>query len=195
MKSRGFVFFAEGEEYFRQAYLAALSIRASDNKYPVSVVTNCVSDDKHREIFDEVIDIPWYNHDNTLLKTENRWKIYHATPYDETIVLDSDVLVLQNLEYFWNSVKNYDLYFPTRVFTYRKELVETDFYRKAFTANDLPNFYNVLHYFKKCNWTKQFYEWVETVNNNWNCFMVTFVKNTIQNIQVWTLPLLLFLKY
>jgi len=176
MKSRGFVIFAEGEEYFRQAYLAGLSIQAAGNKYPVSVITNCVSDNKHREIFDKIIEIPWYKQDNTLLKTENRWKVYHATPYDETIVLDSDVLVLQDLEYFWNSVKNYNLYFPTRVFTYRKELIETDFYRKAFIANDLPNFYNVLHYFKKCNWTKQFYEWVEIVNNNWELFYGNFCK-------------------
>jgi len=176
MKSRGFVIFAEGEEYFRQAYLAALSIRATGNKYPVSVITNCTADTKHRIIFSKIIEIPWYKQDNTLLKTENRWKIYHASPYEETIVLDSDVLVLQDLEYFWNSVENYNLYFPTRVFTYRKELVESDFYRKAFSANDLPNFYNAVHYFRKCDWTKQFYEWVEIVNNNWELFYGNFCK-------------------
>jgi len=176
MKSRGFVIFAEGEEHFRQAYLAALSIQASRNQYPVSVVTNCSLKTKYFDIFDKILDIPWYKQDNTLLKTENRWKVYHASPYNETIVLDSDILVLQNLEYFWNLMQNYNLYFPSRVFTYRKELVDSDFYRKAFYANDLPNFYNAVHFFRKCDQTKQFYEWVELVNNNWELFYGNFCK-------------------
>lgn len=170
MQGKGFVIFAEGEEYVRQAYLAALSIRASDNKFPVSIVTSNTVSEKYGSVFDKIIEIPWYKPASSKLKTENRWKVYHATPYYETIVLDSDVLVLQDLEYFWNFVQNYNLYFPTRVFSYRKELITLDYYRKAFTANNLPNFYNAVHYFKKNDWTKQFFEWVELVNNNWELF-------------------------
>lgn len=170
MQNKGFVIFAEGYDYVRQAYLTALSIRASGNQFPVSIVTSDIVPDNFSWIFDKIIKIPWYEPGKSDLKTENRWKIYHATPYEETIVLDSDVLVLQDLEYFWNFVQNYNLYYPTRVFTYRKELVTSDYYRKAFTANNLPNFYNAVHYFKKTDWTKQFFEWVETVTNNWELF-------------------------
>lgn len=170
MQGKGFVVFAEGEEYVRQSYLAALSIKASGNQFPISIVTSDTVCEKYSWIFDKIIDIPWYKPAKSRLKTENRWKVYHATPYYETIVLDSDVLVLQDLEYFWNFVQNYNLYYPTQVFTYRKELITSDYYRKAFTANNLPNFYNVMHYFKKNDWTKQFFEWVETVTNNWELF-------------------------
>jgi len=170
MQAKGFVIFAEGEEYIRQAYLACLSIVASKNRYPVSLITSDTVSEKYRDIFDNIIDIPWYKSSETDLCAENRWKIYHASPYYETIVLDSDVLVLQDLEQFWNFANNYDLYYPTNVFTYRKEKITSDYYRKAFTANNLPNLYNAVHYFKKTDWTKHFFEWVETVTHNWELF-------------------------
>lgn len=176
MKARGFLIFAQGSEHFQQAYLAALSLKASHNKYPVSVVTDCESNAKYDEVFDEVLDIPWQTQDETEFKTQNRWKLYHVTPYSETIVLDSDVLVLQNLEYFWNLLGSYDLFFPTSVFTYRRELVTTDFYRRAFIANNLPNLYNAVHYFRKSDFALEFYKWVETVNNNWQLFYGNFCK-------------------
>lgn len=170
MKQRGYCIFADGDRYVEQAYLCALSISATCNSYPVSLITNDSVSKKYRQIFDEIVEIPWYKRDNTLLKTENRWKIYHATPYEETVVIDSDVLFLQNLDYAWNLFENYDIYYPTRVFTYRSELVESDYYRKSFTANDLPNFYNCLHYFKKSERAKEFFSWVECISNNWELF-------------------------
>jgi hypothetical protein len=174
MSNRGFLIYAEGSDYFEQAYLCALSLKATDNKFPISIVTDQPVEQKHKDIFDHILDIPWYKQTNTRLKTENRWKLYHASPYEKTIVLDSDVLVLQNLDYFWGFVENYNLYYPTTVFTYRKEEITSDYYRKAFTANNLPNFYNCVHYFKKTDWTKQFFHWVETITNNWELFYGQF---------------------
>jgi len=174
MKSNGFVIYAEGEEYVKQAYLAALSLKASGNRYPISVITNNTVKTKYSQIFDQVINIPWYAKSKTDLCTENRWKIYHSSPYERTIVIDSDVLVLEDLEYFWNFTKNYDLYFPTEVFTYRKEKITNDFYRKAFTKNNLPNLYNCLHYFSKSEFSHEFYKWVELISNNWELFYGNF---------------------
>jgi hypothetical protein len=174
MSNKGFLIYAEGHEYLEQAYLCALSLKASNNEFPVSVVTNETVEQKHKDIFDKIVNIPWYTSSKTQLKTENRWKLYHASPYNETIVLDSDIIVLQNLDYFWHFLKNYNLYYPTTVFTYRKEKVTADYYRKAFTANNLPNFYNCVHYFKKTDWTKNFFHWVETITNNWELFYGQF---------------------
>lgn len=176
MSNRGFIIFADGDDYVRQAYLCAMSVRASSNEYPVSIITSNDVDQSYRWVFDQIIEIPWYKKTESRFKTEHRWKIYHATPYNETIVLDSDVLVLQNLDYLWRFLKNYDLYYPTRVFTYRKELITDDYYRKAFTANRLPNLYNTLHYFKKNNQSKEFYHWIELVSNNWELFYGNFCK-------------------
>lgn len=177
MSNKGFVIFADGHEYVKQAYLCAMSLRASKNEYPVSIVTCDIVPNEYKWVFHNIIEIPWYKKVESRFQTEHRWKIYHATPYDETVVLDSDVLVLQNLDYFWNFASNYDLYYPTKVFTYRQEIVTSDYYRKAFTTNNLPNVYNTLHYFKKSEKSKEYYTWVELINNNWELFYGHFCKN------------------
>jgi hypothetical protein len=178
MKHRGFCVFAEGEEYVKQSYLLALSLRASNNEYPISIVTCDSVPDQYSYIFDEIIPIPWYTPSKTSLKTENRWKIYHATPYEETIVLDSDVLVLQNLDFFWRFLENYAIYFTTNAFTYRKECIDNRDtpYRQAFNANQLPNFYNAVHFFRKSDFAQEFFRWVELISNNWELFYGHFCK-------------------
>jgi hypothetical protein len=178
MNSRGFLIYAEGKEYVKQAYLCALSIKASGNKYPVSIVTSNKVLKKHEKAFDKIIKVPWYEASNSRFKSENRWKLYHATPYDQTIVLDSDILVLDNQESFWKFLDNYDLYFPCKVFNYRGNLVDEKMnpYRAAFRENDLPNFYNAVHYFRKSELAHTFYEWVELVTKNWELFYGNFCK-------------------
>ena len=178
MNSRGFLIYAEGKEHVKQAYLCALSIKASGNEYPVSIVTSDKVLKKYEKVFDRIVDVPWYEASNSRFKSEHRWKLYHATPYNQTIVLDSDVLVLNDQESFWKFLDNYDLYFPCRVFNYRNTRVdeETDPYRKAFRENDLPNFYNAVHYFRKSDVAQEFYKWVELVTNNWQLFYGNFCK-------------------
>jgi hypothetical protein len=176
MSNKGFLLYAEGTEYVKQAYLTAMSIRATQNSFPVSVVTPDKLPEEYKWAFDKIIPVPWYSKSDSRFKTEHRWKLYHATPYEETVVIDTDILVLQNLDYIWGFFKNYNLYYPTRVFTYRKDLVTSDFYRKAFTANNLPNVYNTLHYFKKCDASKEYFAWVELINNNWELFYGHFCK-------------------
>jgi len=179
MSSKGFVIYAEGRDYVKQAYLAALSLKVSDNRYPVSLITNDLVSQKYRKIFDNILKIPWYKESKTGLCAENRWKIYHATPYEQTIVLDSDILVLENLDYFWQFAENFSMYFPTQVFTYRKEKITSNYYRKVFKANDLPTFYNCLHYFQKGDFAHEFYSWVELVSNNWELFYEKFCSKNL----------------
>ena len=178
MSSKGFLIYAEGEEYVKQAYLCAMSVCASHNDYPVSLVTCDTVPEEYSWIFDKIIDIPWYEATDSRFKTEHRWKLYHATPYDQTIVLDSDVLVLDDLLYFWEFLDNYNLYFPSNVFSYRNTLVDeaTNPYRAAFRENSLPNFYNAVHYFRKGSLAHEFYAWVELVTKNWELFYGNFCK-------------------
>lgn len=170
MSSRGFLVFAEGSEYVTQAYLLALSLRKFNNA-PISIVTNDIVEDT--SVFDRVITHSY--EDTGRFKTNIRKHVYNITPYDETIVLDSDTLVLHDLEYFWDLMTK-DVYYPTRVFTYRNETVTSDFYRKTFTANNLPNCYNAFFYFKKTESSKKFFDLLNTVNDNWQEFYSKFCK-------------------
>lgn len=179
MNSKGFLIYAEGREFVKQAYLCAMSILASGNQYPVSIVTNNKVPKKFSWVFDKIIDIPWYKKTSSRFKTENRWKLYHVSPYEQTIVLDSDTLVLDNQEAFWEFLDNYDLYFPSIVFDYRDKPVNesVNYYRKVFTENSLPNLYNVVHYFRKSELAHEYFRWVELVTNNWELFYGNYCQN------------------
>ena len=148
--SKGFVLYASGEDYIRQAYLCALSIKEKGNSYPITLLTDNDVENKNN-IYDKVKTIPWQTQDKSRYQISNRWKTYHATPYDETIVLDVDTLVTQNIDAWWDFFSKYELFFPTKVYTYRHEVATDRSYRKAFDANQLPDIYTGIHYFKKCN--------------------------------------------
>jgi hypothetical protein len=43
--------------------------------------------------------------------------------------------------------------------------------------NNLPSIYSALHYFKKTDMAKTFYELVKIINGNWKEFYAIFIKN------------------
>jgi len=180
--SKGFVFLAQNNEnydYVQQAYLLALSIRATQSdEYKICLVTNEKLNKKQKSVFDDVVEIPWEDAaKNSDWKIENRWKIYHATPYEENIVLDTDMIILQDISSWWDFLKNYNLFFTSKVYTYRGEVVSSDYYRKAFTENNLPNFYSGLFYFKKSDYAHDFFKITELIVNNWELFYGHYIKS------------------
>lgn len=179
--SKGIVVLAQNnakDDYVKQACLLAMSVAVTNTNTQVSVITNDTVPIEYKELFDQIIPIP-FNDDASHedWKISNRWKIYHASPYDETLVLDTDMLVLQDISAWWDFLNRYEIFFTNNVYTYRDNLVTNDYYRKIFTSNNLPNLYTGLHYFKKCNFAKEFYNWLELVSNNWELFYTQYAKN------------------
>jgi hypothetical protein len=179
--SKGYVVLAQNTDtidYVRQAYALALSLKLSQRSVSnVSIITDDVVPEEYKSVFENIIPIPWGDASaGSRFKVENRWKIYHASPYDQTVVLDTDMLVLDDLSSFWDTFEHYDVYYTGKVLDYRSKAVTSDYYRKAFTANQLPNLYSGLHYFKKGEFAKEFYSWVEIITNNWELFYGKFVS-------------------
>jgi hypothetical protein len=179
--TKGYVVLAQNTDtidYVRQAYALALSLKLSQKSVPnISIITDDIVSEEYKSVFENIIPIPWGDAAiNSRFKVENRWKIYHASPYDQTVVLDTDMLVLDDLSSFWNTFEHYDVYYTGKVSDYRNKTVTSDYYRKAFTANQLPNLYSGLHYFKKGEFAKEFYSWVEVITNNWEMFYGHFVS-------------------
>jgi hypothetical protein len=179
--TKGYVVLAQNTDtidYVRQAYALALSLKLSQKSVSnISIITDDIVPEEYKSVFENIIPIPWGDAAvNSRFKVENRWKIYHASPYDQTVVLDTDMLVLDDLSSFWNTFEYYDVYYTGKVSDYRNKTVTSDYYRKAFTANQLPNLYSGLHYFKKGEFAKEFYSWVEVITNNWEMFYGHFVS-------------------
>jgi len=171
--TRGVVVLAqnnENDDYVLQAALLAMSLR-THNTTPISLITNDKVPEEYVSLFDKIIPIPFGDAaDGSDWKVENRWKIYHASPYDETVVMDTDMLVLQNIDTWWDFLSNYELFYTSNVLTYRGEIADTSYYRKTFIDNNLPNLFCGFHYFKKCEFAQEFYAWLELVVNNWEAF-------------------------
>jgi hypothetical protein len=185
--SKGFLVFAEDsklKKYTRCAYALALSIKNHMPDASISLVSNNDIPSKYKLLFDNVIDIPWYdkNKANSTFATEERWKLYHCSPYDETIILDADMMVLSNIEHYWDELNNYNLFLTSNVLDYRGNTVKSRFYRKTFDSNQLPNLYFGLAYFKKTDFTKEYFKWVEDISNNWELFYGKFLTENYPKV-------------
>ena len=171
--SKGILVLAQNNEntnYVEQACLLAMSLSSNDSSL-ISIVTDDDVPKEYQHLFDNIIPIPFGDSaTDSSWKIENRWKLYHASPYDETIVMDTDMIILQNIDTWWKFLSNYEVFFTNSVLTYRNTIADTSYYRKTFIENDLPNVFAGFHYFKQCNFAKEFYTWLELVVNNWETF-------------------------
>jgi hypothetical protein len=182
--SKGFCLLAQNNDttdYIRQAYALALSLHKYNKGQKISLITNDPVPASYLHAFDKIIAIPWDdNAEGAKWKIQNRWKVYHASPYDETIVLEADMLILNDITHWWKELGKRDLFFVSNVRTYRDELVTSTYYRKTFKANTLPNLYSACHYFKKGDVAKEFFNLVEIIINNWQLFYGKFASEEYQ---------------
>ena len=136
-------------DYLQLAYLLALSIKNTQKEGydKVALITDDIQAVKKLKspwVFDRVI--KW--------DKETYWNgrsfMDQLSPWDHTVCLDADMLFLRDyshwIDYF---IKNSELYVANKSYTYRNEIVTNDYYRKAFTRNNLPNLYSFYTFWKK----------------------------------------------
>jgi len=182
--SNGYLIFAQNSkvDYLKQAAALSASLKINGNSQPVSVVTNDVVPTEYQTLFDQIIPIPWGDSSkHSEWKVENRWKLYHISPYEHTVVLDSDVLVTENITQAWDFLLDYDLFFTSRVYDFKSRPVVDTVYRKTFIENCLPNLYFGFHYFKKSTFAKEFYGQLEDVVKNYQEYYQGYTPNNTQS--------------
>ena len=182
--SDGFCLLAQNNaevDYIKQAYALATSIHKFNKDQNISLITNDKVPEKYKSVFDKIIDIPWTDQaKDTNWKIENRWKVYHASPYEHTIVMDVDMLVLHDITHWWKELKKRNLFFVSNVKNYRNENVTTRYYRKTWDENNLPNLYSAFYYFKKSDEAHEFFKLLEIIMINWELFYGRFAGNYYQ---------------
>jgi hypothetical protein len=114
---------------------------------------------------------------NTEWKIENKWQYFNLSPYDETIVLDSDMLFFHDISLWWEYLKDSDLEFTTHTVNYTGEKNSNYYYRKVFDENSLPNIHTALFYFKKTEENKRMFDYTKLVFENWRSFYEKLLKN------------------
>lgn len=180
---KGIVLLAQNNDihnYVEQAVALAMSVKKFNN-VPVSIITNDEVPAEFVKYFDKILPIEWGDMAfNSNWKVENRWKVYHQSPYNETIVMDTDMLVLKNIDNLWKFYSNYDLFFTTNPVTYRNEPITSTYYRQMFIDNNLPNIYSALYYFKKSKTAYNFFTYLELVIKNFDKFQTDLCPKTTQ---------------
>jgi len=136
-------------DYLKCAYAAALSIK--NTQKPGYDQVALVIDDplavkalKSPWVFDYVIE--W--------KQEKHWDgrswMDKLSPFANTVCIDADMLFLRDYSHWIDYlIESKDLYVANKAFTFRGEEISSDFYRKAFTKNNIPNLYSMFTFFKK----------------------------------------------
>jgi hypothetical protein len=177
--SKGYVVIAQNSttDYLRQAYALALSIKATQSEVNnITVATNDDMPAKYRSVFDQIVEIPWSDAASTSeWKVENKWKYYHFTPYDETVILDTDMLFLTDVSHWWKTLSLREVWATTNVRTFRNEPVTSDFYRKVFTKNNLPNIYTAFFYFRKTDMSAELFKMLNIIFDNWERFFYLYL--------------------
>jgi hypothetical protein len=146
--SRGYIVIAQNSgdtDYLKMAYALALSLKVTQstvNNLTVCVDKNTVVPKKYSDVFDNVVQIPWLDDSKEeKWKINNKWKYYYMSPYDETVILDADMVFPTDVSHWWDILSEKDIWATTNVKTYRGEnaVDHNMYYREYFIKNNLPN--------------------------------------------------------
>jgi len=173
-RRRGYITIAQdsGEiDYLRMAYGLALSLKATQSKVPyltVLVTPGAKIPTEYADVFDEVIDIPWGDAARHYeWKIHNKWKVYHMSPYEETILLDADMIFPTDVSDWWDTIHHRDVWFTTQPVTYRGDPIVRKAYRESFLVNQLPMAYTAFMFFRQSDRACEYFDTVAAVYHSW----------------------------
>jgi hypothetical protein len=170
--SKGYVILAQ-DNYVDMAILLAKSIKTTQSTVNnVSLITDNTCDSAY---FDHVIPITG---DNVMY---NRTQIYNLSPYDETVMLDADMLFLSDVSHWWDHFSKYELLITNKVNTYRGDPVTSTAYRKTFVSNELANCYSAFTYFKKSTTAEEFFNLLSIIINDWDNWTMRYAPEDRQS--------------
>ena len=187
-EQQGFVTFAQNTQdtdYLELAYIQALNIKATQtqNKYAVVVdtATREKVNERHRRVFDYIIDLPLDNNDPTSArKFANEWQVFGLTPFKETIKLESDLLFTRSIDHWWTAFRLKNIVLSTGCRDYQGHRSHVRKYRRLFDDNKLPDVYNGLMYFRFSLEAKQFFEAAQHIQTQWS-YVRASLKNCIED--------------
>jgi len=181
--SKGYLILAQNSgsiNYLRMAYALALSIKGTQTEVnQVAIATDDTVPDRYKHAFDHIVKIPWMDHaKDSRWKIENTWKFYHMTPFDETVVLDADMLFPTDISHWWDVLSLKDVWVTNKPRTFRGELITSTQYRQVHVSNNLPHFYIAFFYFKKCELAAEMFKLTQIIYENWERFYYDYLDET-----------------
>ena len=156
--TRGYLVFAQGD-YMKMAELLVRSIQVTQST---------------------VKEITIIQESYTGNIMQDRTMAYDLSPYDETVLLDADMIFLSDVSHWWEHLSKYNLVITDRVKTYRNTWVTESPYRKTFVKNNLSNCYSAFCYFKKDPQSKEFFTLLYEIIENWDEWTIRYAPEDRQ---------------
>jgi hypothetical protein len=162
VKSRGIIAFANNTPQVDYVKIAEQTLKVAGHVLGLPYII--ISDaDTHTDNTRYDIDlgefIPWRNND--------RYQVYEQSPYDETLVIDADYLVLdQNLLNVFSQPWDYLLQRHTTALTQE--------FPTVMGPNSLPFIWGTVFAFRKTPRAKLFFDLVGRVQNNYSYYRLLF---------------------
>lgn len=190
--SKGVLLFANNNsqvDYIKQACFLAKQIK-KHLKVPVSLVTSDrkrVTDFYPYELFDKIIEQKSKNkfskryndgalsHKKLEFNNDLRPLAYQLTPYDTTLILDTDYIICNDLfKDVFDTTKDILLYKDSTDITLHRDF--TEFKRISDTSIDF--YWATCVVFKKTEFTKMFFELIEHIRQEWNHYANLYQLST-----------------
>jgi len=188
--TRGVLIFAQNNseiDYAKISLFAAEQVKRHLN-VPVSLITDSKdwllqSQPTAADVFDQFI-TTWTDtqqtkrfYDGTLASKTLTWKnlnrsdCYDLTPYDETLVIDSDYIInSSNLAKIWDNVNDFLIYQDS--FDLAQWRDDRSF--RYLNQYAIPFYWATAFYFKKSNENQAFFDLVKHVKLNWSYFRALY---------------------
>jgi len=170
---QGFLTIAQNSavNYLQLAYVQAMSIKLTmpGSQYAILVDANTLSQitDKHRKVFDYIIEITDDDADKELWKLSNEWQSFYLTPFKETIKLESDIIFTRSITHWWTTFRLKNIVLSQGCRNYLQNISTNRQYRQLFDDNQLPDVYNGLMYFRHSQEANDFFNTARLIFKNW----------------------------
>ena len=104
---------------------------------------------------------------NSEWRLSNDWQAFTASPFRETIKLEADMIVASPIDHWWNLFEKRSVVISTGCRDIYNQHSSSRFYRKLFDANDLPDVYNAITYWRLSKEAQEFFQLVRNIFENW----------------------------
>jgi len=199
--SKGFITLGIDTEKDRifHSYALATSIKHSNPESKTCLVVDKGKSDlvpkDYLAIFDYIVELPFGNSAYVDgFHGMNIWQMFHCSPFDETIYLDSDTLLHNiDIDLLWDTLSSKgDFAVPQNALSYRNYSIDNTHRFEFESLYNLPKFFNNMIYWKKdSQLALEWFKMADPIMQNWrsayNRFFTdkkptTFDKNILCNL-------------
>ena len=95
------------------------------------------------------------------------WQVFYQSPFRETIKLEADMWITSSIDHWWNLFRKRDLVISTGCRDWQDRPSTARNYRRVFDANNLPDVYNAITYWRLSQTAKEFFDLVRNIFEHW----------------------------